>query len=85
MAIAASGKSNSGVEIFVSICLFGLMFPSPKSKKVCQPMKRLGARKPPRRSSGSGLFSCAGSKIIPKKGWPLRLVKFARYDGRTML
>jgi hypothetical protein len=35
----AEGSVNSAVEIFVSIFLFGLTSPSPKSKKVCQPMK----------------------------------------------
>ena len=53
LAIAPSGRSKSGVEIFVSICLFGFTWPSPKSKNVCQPTNRRGARRPPRRSAGS--------------------------------
>ena len=46
LAIAPSGRLKSGDEIFVSILLFGLTSPSPKSKKVCQPTNRLGARDP---------------------------------------
>src|SRR5882672_3117397 len=42
-AIAPSGRLKSGVEIVASISLFGFTLPSPKSKKVCQPMKRRGA------------------------------------------
>ena len=44
LAIAPEGRWKSAVEIFVSMRLFGLTWPSPKSKKVCQPMNRRGAR-----------------------------------------
>ena len=46
--IAIGGRLKSGVETCVSIFLFGRSSPSPKLKKVCQPMKRRGAREPPR-------------------------------------
>jgi hypothetical protein len=69
--------SNSGVEILVSISLFGLTLPSPKLKNVCQPMKRRGARAPPRRSTGSACPSPPGSKTIAKNGLPLSPSKFA--------
>ena len=85
VAIAPSGRVNRAVEIFVSIFLFGLTSPSPKSKKVCQPMNRRAARAPPRRSSGSALPSWEGSKMKPKNGCPLSPARFARYEGRTML
>ena len=42
-AMAPIGRWKSGVEIFVSIRLLCLTWPSPKSKNVCQPMKRRGA------------------------------------------
>ncbi len=57
LAIAPSGRVNSGVEILVSINLFGrtsVASAPPKLKNVCQPTKRRGARQPPRRSIGSG-------------------------------
>ena len=40
--MARSGRLNSGVEMFVSIRLFGRTSASgpPKSKNVCQPMNR---------------------------------------------
>jgi hypothetical protein len=44
LAIAPSGRSKSGVEMWVSIRLFGFTSPSPKLKNVCQPMKRRAAR-----------------------------------------
>ena len=69
----------------MSIRLLGLTSPSPKSKNVCQPTNRRGARAPPRRSTGSELPSPAGSKIRPKNGCPLSPARLARYDGRTML
>jgi len=37
-AIAGIGRVNSTLEIVVSIFLLFLTFPSPRSKKVCQPM-----------------------------------------------
>ena len=49
---SAGGRAAS--RCCVSIRLFGFTWPSPKSKNVCQPTKRRGARTPPRRSSGSG-------------------------------
>ena len=85
LAIAPRGRLKSGVESFVSIRLFGLTWPSPKSKNVCQPTKRRGARAPPRMSPGSLLPSCDGSKTKAKNGPPLSPARFARYDGRTML
>ena len=90
LAIAARGSVNSGVEIFVSIRLLRLISPSLKSKNVCHPMKRRGARKPLRRSLGSFPFSGvmsprAGSKMNPKNGFPLSPLRFARYDGRTIV
>ena len=77
-AIAPSGRWNSGVEMAVSISLLGRtagvglpgasVNAGPKSKNVCQPMKRRRARAPPRRSTGSASPSPEGSKTIPKKG-----------------
>ena len=53
-------------------------------------MKRRAAREPPRMSSESGTFSCAGSKMKPKNWGAFGLpagcpVKLMRYEGRTML
>jgi hypothetical protein len=42
--IVIRGRLKSGVDSFVSIRLFGLTCPSPKSKNVSQPIKRRGAR-----------------------------------------
>ena len=56
------GSANSGVDSTVSMSLFGCtsaVCAPPKSKNVCQPMNRRGARKPPRRSSGSVVGFCA--------------------------
>ena len=54
----------------------------PKSKNVCQPMKRRRARAPPRRSGGSAWFcgrSPLGSKTISKNAVPsLSPARFAR-------
>jgi hypothetical protein len=49
------GSAINTLEILVSICLFGLWLPSPKSKKVYQSTNRRGARKPSRRSRESRL------------------------------
>jgi hypothetical protein len=85
LTIAPSGSVNSGVEMRVSICLLCLTsaFPvpasMPKSKKVCQPMKRRALQMPPRRSFGSALEPFwAGSKMSPKKKLPLSPFRFAR-------
>ena len=57
--------------LFVRIAGWGLSGPSvkvgPKSKNVCQPIKRRGARAPPRRSMGSAWPWPAGSKIIAEE------------------
>ena len=45
--MALNGSPNSGVDSTVSMTLFGrtaVVNAPPKSKKVCQPMKRRGAR-----------------------------------------
>ena len=83
LAIAPSGSVNSGVEILLSMSLLRLTSPSLKSKNVCQPMNRRGARKPLRRSAGSrpgpGVMSpSAGSKMNPKNGLPSIPLRFAR-------
>ena len=65
--------------------LLGRTSPSPKSKNVCQPMNRRGARAPPRMSTGSAWPWPAGSKIMPKNAAPLSPARLARYDGRIML
>jgi hypothetical protein len=65
----------------VSIFLFGFARPSPKSKNVCQSMKRRAARRPPRRSSGSVGSVAFGSKISAKNCWVASVAlvpKFAR-------
>ena len=90
-----NGSANNGVESTVSISLFGrtaAVKAPPKSKKVCQPMNRRGARKPPRRSPGSLVGTAPSatatreSKISPKNGVPpTSPARFARYEGRTML
>ena len=53
----------------VSIRLLWTDRPSPKSKKVCQSMKRRGARSPPRRSSGSVGLVAPGWNTRPKNCW----------------
>ena len=45
-AIVDIGNWNSGVDNLVSMRLFGRTSPSSKSKNVCQPMNRRGARCP---------------------------------------
>src|SRR5438105_2372810 len=86
LAMAASGRLNSGVEMRRSILLLGFTLPSPKSKNVGHPMNRRLARKPPVRSGGSDVPASADeSKMSPKNAEPLSPVKLARYDGRTML
>src|SRR6266508_1085847 len=85
LAIAASGSVKSGVEILWSISLLRLTSPSLKSKNVCQPMNRRGARKPLRRSAGSrpgaGVMSpSAGSKMNAKNGLTLSRFRFGRSD-----
>lgn len=61
LAIAPSGCVNSGVEILSPMSLLGFTSPSRRSKNVCHPMKRLGARKPLRRSPGSFPGPCVMS------------------------
>ena len=82
--IARTGIWNSGVEIAGSIFLLGFTSPSSKSKNVCQPMKRRGARRPPLRSSGSSLSNSSGSNTKPKNGSPSSPARLARYDGRII-
>ena len=71
-AIAASGRRNSGVEMCVSTLLFeriaGLALPRPsvkvrpKSKNVCHPIKRRGARASPAQAG----HPCA--RFLPRLG-----------------
>src|SRR5262245_28021038 len=73
LGIVFKGSWNRGVETLVSIRLFGrtsALYVPPKSKNVCQPIKRLGALANPRKSTGSGLPCSSGSKIKPKNGCP---------------
>ena len=86
LAIAPSGRWKSGVEICVSIRLFGLHL------AVAEVEERLPADEAPRRPRAAaqvdriGLALAGGSKIIPKNGVPSSSpARFARYDGRTML
>src|SRR5918997_5833780 len=64
------GRWNSAVERVVSIFLLRRDWPSPRSKKVGQSMKRRGARLPPERSSGSAGSEGVGVKTKAKKGPP---------------
>ena len=72
------GSNISTLDNLLSMRLFGRTFPSPKSKKVCQPIKRRGALAKPRKSIGSGLPCSFGSKTKPKNGCPLSPCRFAR-------
>ena len=54
-----------------------------KSKNVCQPMKRRGARTPPRRSTGSPGPRRPDRRSSEERRRRCRRRRLARYDGRT--
>ena len=58
--------------------LLNLVEAPPKSKKVCQSMKRRFARLPPRMSLGSGASASLLSKMSAKNSLPSALPKFTR-------
>ena len=63
-----AGGRRAASRCFVSIRLFGFTWPSPKSKNVCQPTKRRGARAAAAEVDGIAWPCPGGSKMNPKNG-----------------